>query len=70
MEKLNGFWVDKFENKWDSSLFDELQATEISWVLNHARNLCKRKNAYSGRTNVSLDEAYFAYNEEQEEHNH
>ncbi len=70
MKKKNNYWMDEFKNKWSCSLFDEIEATEISWVLNHARNLCKRKNAYSGRTNVSLDEAYFSYNEEQDEHDY
>lgn len=70
MENKNGFWIDSFNNKWATHLFDEIEVSEISSVLNHARNLCKREDAYSGRTNVSLDEAYFACNEEQEEHNH
>ena len=70
MNQVNGFWTDEFNNKWATHLFDEIEAIEISSVLNHARNLCKRKNAYSNRTNVSLSDAHFSFNEEQEEHNH
>lgn len=67
MENKNGFWIDSFNNKWATHLFDEIEASEISSVLNHARNLCKRKNAYSGRTNVSLSDAFFYLNEEEYE---
>lgn len=67
MKKIDSFWMDEFNNKWDCSMFDELQAIEISCVLNQARNLSKNKKAYRGRTNISISEAFFYLNEEEYE---
>ena len=44
MKKINGFWVDDSNNRWDGDLFTEKQAEKLSLTLKNCKNGILRPN--------------------------